>query len=85
MQTVADLIRKLESYNPDSPILLAKDSEGNDYSSLDDISVELVEVEYEGGHVEDLFNKEELQDENPDLSDASVKLNFKEVLVLWPV
>jgi hypothetical protein len=85
MHTVADLIRKLESYNPDSIILLAKDSEGNEYSSLEDISVELVELEYEGGEVEDIFNKEELLDGNPDMTDSKLALNFKEALVFWPV
>jgi hypothetical protein len=84
MITAADLIRKLETYNPDSLILLAKDTEGSAYSSLDDISVEMVEVDYDGGEVEDLFDKEALLEADPDLSSNELKNNFKEVLVFWP-
>lgn len=85
MITVAELIRKLGTYNPDAPILLAKDSDGNVYSSLDDISVEMVESDYDGGQVEDLFDKENLLQEDPDLSLSDLNKNFKEVLIFWPL
>ena len=85
MITVADLIRKLETYNQDSLILLAKDAEGNTYSSLDDISVEMVEADYDGGEVEDLFNQESLLEADPDLSSRELNNNFKEVLIFWPL
>lgn len=83
MMTVADLIKKLEGYNPDGIVLLAKDAEGNDYSSLDDFSVEFVEAAYDGGQVEDLFDKDELLDD-PDMTPTSLKANFKEALIFWP-
>lgn len=85
MFTIADLIRKLETYNQDSIVLLAKDAEGNDYSSLDDISVELVENDYDGGSIVDLFDQESLLEEDPDRTASDIKNNFKEVVVLWPV
>lgn len=85
MYNAADLILKLQTYEPDSLILLAKDTEGNDYSSLDDISVELVETDYDGGHIVDLFDQETLLEEDPDKTISDVKNNFKEVIVLWPV
>lgn len=85
MFTVADLIRKLETYNPDDLILLAKDAEGNDYSSLDDISIELVENDYDGGHIIDLFDQESLLEEDPDRTSKDIKNNFKEVVVFWPI
>lgn len=86
MLTGRDIVRKIEENGYlDHPILLAKDSDGSDYTSLDDISIELVEADYDGGPIEDLFNKEELLDEDPDLTDATVKMNFKEALVLWPI
>lgn len=85
MFSVAELIKKLETYNPDSLVLLAKDVEGNDYSSLDDISVELVETDYDGGHIVDLFDQESLLEEDSDRTAADIKNNFKEVVVFWPV
>jgi len=85
MITVADLIRKLETYNQDSLILLARDADKKEYSSLDDISVEMVEADYDGGEVTDLFDKETLLEEDPDMSIRELNSNFKEVLVFWPV
>lgn len=85
MMTVADLARKLETYNQDSFVLLAKDADGNVYSSLDDISVEMVEADYDGGQVEDLFDRESLMEEDPDLTASALNKNFKEVLVFWPL
>lgn len=85
MFSVAELIKKLETYNQDSLVLLAKDAEGNDYSSLDDLSVELVETDYDGGHVVDLFDQESLLEEDPDRTAVDIKNNFKEVVVFWPV
>lgn len=85
MITVADLIRKLETYNQDGFVLLAKDVNGTEYSSLDDISVEMVEADYDGGEVEELFDRETLMQEDPDMSINELNNNFKEVLVFWPV
>lgn len=84
MITVADLIRKLETYNQDGIILLAKDTEGNEYSSLDDISVEMVEADYDGGEINDLFDKETLLEKDPDMSINELNSNFKEAIVFWP-
>lgn len=85
MITVADLIRKLETYNQDGFVLLAKNTDGTEYSSLDDISVEMVEAEYDGGEVSDLFDRETLMEQDPDMSINELNNNFKEVLVFWPV
>lgn len=82
--TVAELIRKLQTYNPDDLVLLSKDEEGNGFSSIEDFSLELVELDYEGGLAEDLFNQEDLLDNDPDLTIADIKQNFQEVLILWP-
>lgn len=84
--TVGELKHKLNSYDDNLPIMQSRDSEGNNYSALDDFSVQLVEVDYDGEEsTSDLFSKEDILDENPDMTENGLKNNFKEVLVLWPV
>lgn len=66
-------------------ILLASDAEGNQYSSVEDLSTMLVDKTYAGGRTEDLFDAEDLLDDSDEDDPELVTENFKEVLVLWPV
>lgn len=79
---VAQLIEKLETFEPTMLVLQSSDEEGNDFNSTSDFSVELVDANYSGGRTDELYLKEDL--EADDYSDAEIKANFKEVLVLWP-
>lgn len=79
------LIDSLSKVPDTMEILLASDAEGNQYSSVEDLSTMLVDKAYAGGRTEDLFDAEDLLDDSDEDDPELVTENFTEVLVLWPV
>lgn len=77
-----DPLNEVLSKTPGNPrILLAKDSEGNEFSAIEGWSIEYVDKDYAGGRTEDVFNEEDLLE---DSDDETIPDNFVPVLVLWP-
>lgn len=83
--TVTELIERLSTLDPNIQVLLSGDEEGNDYSLVDDFSLELVERSYTGGRLEagELLSREDLI-EDRDYEEHEIDAAFKPVVVLWP-
>lgn len=81
----AEKMTQLAQQDPTLEVLLAGDEEGNDYSAVDDFSMELVERTYNGGRLEsgELFSREDLISES-DYEEHEIDGVFKPVVVLWP-
>lgn len=70
--TVRELIEDLQKLNPDHPVVLAKDGEGNDYSPLDSYSTGVYEAHSTWSG--------DVYDEN----DEDAPEDLPPVVVLWP-
>jgi hypothetical protein len=68
--------------NPADEVLLAHDAEGNSFSSIDEVSHAHVLKDYAGGITEEVFDAEDLIDEND--PDEAVLAHFKPVVVIYP-
>jgi hypothetical protein len=69
-KTVKDLIEELSQLDQDLPVIMSRDSEGNDYEDFSDADIMLL-TEDDAIHAED----------DPWVSGEE---NVKPVLVLWP-
>lgn len=75
------LVEALNKLPGNPQIILSMDAEGNEFSGLADYSIEYVEEDYRGGRTEDIFNEDDLRDDN----DGEIPDGFKPVVVLWRV
>jgi hypothetical protein len=63
-------------------ILVAKDSEGNEFHLLDEFSIHYVdELELENGDIESILSEEDILE---DSEATKVPDSFKKVAVIWP-
>jgi hypothetical protein len=73
------LVEALNKLPGNPRILLSQDAEGNEFSQLVDFSIEYVEEDYDGWRTDDLFNEDDLRDDN----DGEIPDGFEPVVVLW--
>lgn len=79
MTTVSQLVKHLNTFPPDTLVLVSSDAEGNEYSSVDEASVSFVDSAYSGGRTEDVYMIDDLENED------DYGVNYKKVVVIWPV
>jgi hypothetical protein len=75
------LVEALNKLPGNPRILLSMDAEGNEFSALIDLSVEYVYDHYAGERTEDIFNEDDLRDDN----DGEIPEGFDPVVVLWRI
>lgn len=78
MITVSQLIKHLNSFPPNSVVLLSSDAEGNSYSSVDKASISYIDPGYSGGRLDYAFTEDELDDEE------DYGTNFEKIVIIWP-
>lgn len=84
MYTVKDLIEKLSTLPPDTPIVLSSDSEGNLYSRLSDLSGDYYarKDELDSYYLDSIVSEEDIKDD--DWSEEEVGQYLTKIVVLWP-
>lgn len=79
MKTVGQLINELQALDPSTPVLQAKDEEGNDFHFVHEVAVHYIDkTDLEVWSVESLYDADELESDGEDLTD------FAQVAVIWP-
>jgi hypothetical protein len=75
------LLEEISKLPDDLVFLVAKDAEGNDFSELDEISVEYVDkAELEAGYVESIMSAEDILE---DSDEEKIPDTFLKVAVIW--
>jgi hypothetical protein len=79
--TVEELITALREFDPETPVVMSQDAEGNGYSGFDALDVAYVPLDWDGERTEDLFFEADVEDDDEDYdTEAS-----KRVVVFWPL
>lgn len=80
--TVSELIARLQQLSPDAPVVLASDSEGNEFHPLVDAEGPYL-VEDMGYYIESVMSINYF-DNQEDYEDSLSNPGYTEVVILWP-
>lgn len=81
---VEQLINILQDLDPQTPVILSSDPEGNSFAGLGDFSIEHVEKDYRGEQLDagELFILD--PDDEDEYDEVDISTRFKKVVILWP-
>lgn len=80
--TVEELIKQLSQLDPQTPVIISRDAEGNEYSAADSLDIVYLEPDWDGGRTEDVVFDEDIE-EAPD--DYNERDWYVKAAALWPI